>query len=371
MLLLVGIGFLIVYALLVFYIGWSGWSWMKPAVSARFRLAYITIVIVLAVSFIIGQLFGGISVMSIIGSYWIAVFSLLLLMLPIVHLSLWLLRLTRLPRHRTQKWAGSLTLVALMLLMAFGSFNAYSPTVRHYDIHIDKHVPGLDRLHVVMAADMHFGHLSGAAHAKRLVEQINALEPDIVLYPGDIIDNHLDVYTNKGIGSIIRGVNATYGVYASLGNHDKYKGGAPALIKTLEESGMRVLYDEVLSVNGVTIIGRMDHTDHDRAEFAVLMNGVDHSSPVFLLEHQPYDLDVAAEAGVDLMVSGHTHRGQIAPANLITSAIYENDWGHLQKGTFHSIVTSGFGFWGPPIRIGSRSEVVSITITFAPSPPGV
>jgi predicted MPP superfamily phosphohydrolase len=94
------------------------------------------------------------------------------------------------------------------------------------------------------------------------------------------------------------------------------------------------------------------------------MSTVDHSKPVIVLDHQPYDLGIAADNGVDLIVSGHTHRGQIAPANLITSAIFENDWGYLQKGSLHSVVTSGFGFWGPPIRIGSQSEIVLINLKF-------
>jgi uncharacterized protein len=94
-----------------------------------------------------------------------------------------------------------------------------------------------------------------------------------------------------------------------------------------------------------------------------LMEGVDLSRPVVLLDHQPYELDAAREAGIDLMVSGHTHRGQVAP--LVTKWIYENDWGLLQEESFTSIVTSGYGFWGPPIRLGSRSELVVIEVRFA------
>lgn len=88
------------------------------------------------------------------------------------------------------------------------------------------------------------------------------------------------------------------------------------------------------------------------------------TKPVILLEHQPYELSIAQQLGVDLMVSGHTHHGQVFPGNLITKAIYENDWGYVKNGDMHSIVTSGFGFWGPPIRIGTRSELISIRVQF-------
>lgn len=362
---LIGIGILIVYGVLVFYIGWSGWSWMKPLVAARFRMLYILVVAFLACSFILARFFSHFSVLSIIGSYWMAVFALLLLMLPVVHVTMWLLRLTRLPRRRVHKWAGSLTLAALSVLIAYGSFNAYSPVVRVYDVHIDKEVQGPKQLKVVMAADMHFGLLSGKAHAKRMVEEIAKLQPDLVLYPGDMIDDDLDVVLRRGIGDIIGAVEAPYGVYASLGNHDKTRGPIEELIAALEASNMTVLYDESVTIDGLmTIIGRKDRTERDRAALAELTAGVDGSLPLVLLDHQPYEFDIAERGGIDLMLSGHTHRGQIAPAHLITRAMYENDWGYLRKGELHSVVTSGYGFWGPPIRIGSRSELVQINLSF-------
>jgi predicted MPP superfamily phosphohydrolase len=365
MFVLVGILFLVLYGVLVFYIGWSGWSWMRPAVSAKFKIAYVVVLVFLASSFILGRFFGDFAFLSMIGSYWLAIFSLLLLMLPLVHLTTWLLRLTSLPRHSVQKWAGSLTLAALVSLLIYGSYNAYTPVVREYDVQLDKKVEGLSELKIVMAADMHFGLLSGKNHAKRLVEEINALKPDMVLYPGDIIDDDLDAYLKRRIDEIISEINVPYGVYASLGNHDKLDGPLEDLIAALERSNMKVLYDEGIVIDDkLTLVGRKDRTENDRATMEELMSTVDLSKPVIVLDHQPYDLGIAADNGVDLMVSGHTHRGQIAPANLITSAIFENDWGYLQKGSLHSVVTSGFGFWGPPIRIGSQSEIVLINLKF-------
>jgi uncharacterized protein len=365
MFVLIGIGFLLVYGLLVFYIGWSGWSWMRPAVSARFKLAYIVVLVFLAASFILGRVFSGIPVLSIIGSYWLAAFSLLLLMLPVVHLSLWLLRLTSLPRRRAQKWAGSITLALLLFLIGYGSFNAYSPVVREYNLAVDKHVEGMQELKIVMASDMHFGLLSGSSHAKRMVKEINALKPDLVLYPGDIIDDDLEAYLDRRIDVILKDVQAPFGVYASLGNHDKYDGTMEELIEALERSNMKVLYDEGVTIDGkLSLFGRKDRTEADRASVADLISGADRSKPVILMDHQPYELEADRQSGVDLVVSGHTHRGQIAPAHLITRAIYENDWGYLQKGSLHSVVTSGYGFWGPPIRLGSRSEIVVINLSF-------
>lgn len=365
MFILIGLIFLLIYGVLVFYIGWSGWRWMRPVVSARFKLFYIVIIVFLALSLILGRVFGSFSILSMIGSYWLAIFSLLLLLLPIAHLCIWLFRLTPLPRHQVQKWIGFVTLASFLILLGYGSYQAYTPVVREYDIHINKNVNGLDKLKVVMASDMHFGLLSGEGHAKKMVSVINELQPDLVLYPGDIIDDDLDAYRNRDFVNILSGVTAKYGVYASLGNHDKFDGPVQDIIDTLEQSNLSVLYDENITINDqFTLVGRKDRTEQDRATLSSLMEGLDTTKPLILLEHQPYDLDIAQQEGIDLMVSGHTHRGQIAPAHLITRAIYENDWGYLQKDSMHSIVTSGFGFWGPPIRLGSQSEIVQINITF-------
>ncbi|MBH5320134.1 metallophosphoesterase [Paenibacillus sp. GSMTC-2017] len=362
----IGLIFLVIYALIVFYIGWSGWSWMKSSVSRRFRLVYIISLVFLASSFILARVFEGSFILNWIGSYWLAIFSLLVLILPVVHLIVWLTKLTSLPRHHVQRWSGIITLTALVCLIGFGSFNAYSPYVKSYDIHIDKKGPVTGKLKIVMASDMHFGYLSGKDHAIRMVEEINALKPDIVLFPGDIIDDDIVPYVNQGIGKVLAQIKAPYGVYASLGNHDRFKGEMKDLIALLEESNMQVLYDETIDVGGwLTLIGRKDYSDKTRAELAQLTANLNQSNPIMLLDHQPHGFDIAEKLGIDLVVSGHTHRGQIAPANLITSRIFENDWGYLRKGQLHTIVSSGFGFWGPPIRIGSQAEIVLINATFS------
>ncbi len=307
----------------------------------------------------------GITFLNIVGAYWMACFYLLLLLVPLAHITVIVLRFTRLPRRGTQKWAGFVTLALLLSFMSYGIFNAYSPVVRNYEIKIEKGSSSLDRLDIAMAADTHFGLLSGKNHAERLVKEMNALNPDIILLPGDLFDDDVQPFLDQKIDEVLSKMHAPYGVYASLGNHDKHDGTIQELITALEQSGINVLYDEAVDVQGkFTLIGHKDRTDPERLPLETIMNGVDHTKPKILLEHQPYELDIAQHADIDLMVSGHTHRGQVFPGNLITNAIYENDWGYLKKEQMHTIVTSGFGFWGPPLRIGSRSEIVMINVQF-------
>ena len=367
--LVIGLLYFLLYAALVFYIGWSGWRWISPKAGTVLKYVYIAVIIAVASSFMLGRWTQNVLI-EMFGAYWMAVFYLLLLLLPLVQLVFRLLRFTRLPRQRARAWEGLATLILLTVFLAYGLFNAYSPVVRTYDIHIEKPESPSGSLNIVAASDTHFGVLSGKGHAERLVREINALDPDLVMFPGDLLDDAVEPFVDQGIDRILAQIDAEYGVYASLGNHDRHDGSMQELIGALERSGMKVLADERVTVGGadgtVTLIGRKDLSDPGRAGLSDLMEGVDRSKPVIVLDHQPYELDEASRQGVDLLLSGHTHRGQIFPGNLLTGIIYENDWGHLQKGTLHSVVTSGYGFWGPPIRIGTRSEIVRIRLTFGP-----
>jgi uncharacterized protein len=359
-----GVILFLVYHGLLLYFGWNGWVWLRSVWRERLILRYLYVLglMLLAYSFFLGRWLDNNLIVTVIGAYWIAVFYFLIFLLPLANLTVFLSRFTRWSKLRVIQWTGFATMVLLVLLVGWGAYNAYSPVVRSYQITIPKAVPDRQQLNIVMASDMHFGALSGSAHAKRLVERINAMKPDVVLFPGDIIDDDLVYYLKKGMPDILKQIEAP--VYASLGNHDRMQGD---LIRVLEESGMEVLYDEtILFDDRYTLIGRKDRRDRSRAELAQLMQQADTTKPVILLDHQPYDFDIAKNLGVDLLVAGHTHRGQIAPASLVTDKMYENDWGFLQKGQLHTIVSSGYGFWGTPIRTGTRSEIVQIHVTFAP-----
>jgi uncharacterized protein len=361
------VGVILVYNLLLFYIGWNGWKWLKTIGANKKQVGYIywPFLCLFAYSFVFGRFLEDSLVLTWVGAIWLGAFCFLLLILPIMNLIIFLTKVSRLSKTAAIKWSGIAVLTGLICFFGFGIYNAYSPVIKTYHINIPKPVAGKQNLNIVMASDMHFGALSGANQAKNLVKNINALEPDLVFFPGDIIDDDVKPYLEEGIPEILKQIKAP--VYASFGNHDRDEGAN--LVSVFTNSGMNVLADETLVLdNGITLVGRQDrgYQDITRAELSALMQKVDLTKPVFLLEHQPYDFDIALKNNVDLILSGHTHRGQIAPANLITNMIYENDWGYLKKGSLQSIVSSGYGFWGTPIRIGTRSEIVLLNVTFNP-----
>jgi len=160
------------------------------------------------------------------------------------------------------------------------------------------------------------------------------------------------------------------GVYASTGNHE-YIGGVERSVEYLVEHGITVLRDTSLVIDSVFILAAREDRDKNRSQtprltINELLEHLDHTKPIILLDHQPYKLNDAMLAGIDLQISGHTHHGQLWPFGYITQKIFEVSRGYKQKGNSHFIVSTGFGTWGPPIRTGNRPEIMEITLSFIP-----
>lgn len=172
------------------------------------------------------------------------------------------------------------------------------------------------------------------------------------------------------MSEILCGLSPKFGSFAVLGNHEYYGGQVEQAVRHLQQGGIRVLRDETVKVaDSFYIVGR-DYrgagrfTGQQRKELQVIMKGIDGSLPIILLDHEPVCLEEAKQAGVDLQLSGHTHKGQFFPNQLVTGMMFDIDWGYLRRENLQVIVSSGFGTWGPPIRIGNRPEIVDIMIHF-------
>jgi predicted MPP superfamily phosphohydrolase len=138
----------------------------------------------------------------------------------------------------------------------------------------------------------------------------------------------------------------------------------------MEEYGMKILRDEYEFIDSsFYLVGRDDvvkkqFTGRERKKLNEIISSINSNYPKVLLDHTPVKLEQAENNGIDLQFSGHTHHGQIWPANIITNMIYEVSWGYLEKGKTKYYVSSGAGTWGPPVRTGSKSEIVNIKIKF-------
>ncbi|MCC3357711.1 metallophosphoesterase [Bacillus sp. REN16] len=349
--------FLLLYCGMSFFFGYMGWVWLKHSFNFRQKKTYITVVLIFSLTIIVGFAASS-AILQTIGYFWLILSGFGLILLPIATLLFFLLK------RKGIRMIGFGVISLYILIFSFGTFYAWSPVLKTYDISIDKNVERND-LKIVMASDFHLGNIVGKKHLEKFVHLIEETRPDIVLLPGDLIDDHIDPFLKGNMGETLKKIDAPLGVYATLGNHDYYGSDNEKIVEEIEKLGIEVLTDEVTMIeNDFFIIGRNDDTDKNRDDIESLVSSLDSAKPMIMLDHQPNQLDAALGNGIDLILSGHTHRGQIFPGNLITGMLYENDYGLLKKGNLHSIVSSGFGTWGPPLRLGSRSEVVTINVSF-------
>lgn len=221
-------------------------------------------------------------------------------------------------------------------------------------------------LKIVAVSDLHLGHGIGKRELAKWVELINQEEPDIVLMAGDVVDMDIRPLRKQEMHQLFKQIKSKHGVYAVPGNHE-YFADILECQQFMDQAGVRLLRDEaVLIDNRFYIIGRDDRTYYGRKNNIYdLIDDLDTTKPMIVLDHQPFDLEDAARGKVDLQISGHTHYGQIWPVSWITNAIYERAHGYIQKEDTHIYVSSGLGIWGGKFRVGTQSEYVVINLNSA------
>lgn len=257
--------------------------------------------------------------------------------------------------------------ISLLLLVA-GHINAINPRVNKIEIDVDKKVSGRNTIKAVLVTDIHMGAIIQNGRIQKMVNMINDQAPDIILFGGDLVDHNPIPVIKKQMGEYFKQLKPELGMYAVTGNHE-FIGHVEVSIDYLTTVGIKYLRDTTINIGGVlTLAGRDDREKprfsdgQSRKELDEILTGADRRLPFILMDHQPVEYDKAERAGVDLMLSGHTHKGQIWPFNYLTSVIFENHYGLLQKGKSFFYTSSGYGSWGPPVRIGNRPEIVEIII---------
>ncbi|MFA5518644.1 MAG: metallophosphoesterase [Spirochaetota bacterium] len=350
--------------------------------SALMRIIYSVIILFPATAFIIGEvgektgLFQDNHILIFIGSLWLAfllyavLFTLTIDLIRAVNYFInflpdkeWMLN-----NNIPLKLMGAVTVLTGTIFFT-GFVIASSPIVKTIDLEINKKSPGLDSLNIVMASDIHLGNIVGANKFSRLVNTINTLDPDIVLFPGDIFDENLKPVIKNNHGDIMKSIKAHHGVFAVTGNHE-YIGGVNDAVAFLQKHGVTILRDKAVVIgNAFILVGREDlsisrFSDKKRNDLATILENTNTDMPVILMDHQPYSIDESAKEGVDLHLSGHTHNGQLWPFNYITRALYEISHGYKKIKNTHVYVSNGYGTWGPPVRTTGRPEVVNIKVKF-------
>lgn len=306
-----------------------------------------------------------------IGSFWLAYMLYLFIALFVIDL----VRIANYFFHflpeftQIMKFRLGLAVFSLAsVIVISGHINALWINVKEIQLVIHKKVSGPSEVKIMMASDIHLGALIGERREKKLLDIAREQKPDMVLLCGDLIDGEIAPVLRKNLGRHIQELNTPLGTYAILGNHE-YIGGIDKTLPYLKSINIKVLVDEVITLpDSIQLVGRNDRSggrgNTPIKPLSELVSNVDSSKPIIVMNHQPYNLQEVADAKVDLHLSGHTHHGQLWPFNYLTSAIFELSHGLLQKGSSYFYVSSGFGSWGPSVRVGNRPEVVIFTLKF-------
>lgn len=256
-------------------------------------------------------------------------------------------------------------LLLTFAVLSYGYFRYSHFDIRNININIAKPVEGNKQLRVVAISDVHLGYGTNRARLQLYIQKIQDIQPDLILLSGDLIDNSLKPVVSQEMEKDLCHLKAPLGVYMVPGNHEYISGIKSCHDYIRENTSITWLQDSIVVLpNGIQIVGRDDRSNRNRRLLSQLVEPLDSQLPILLLDHQPYHLEEAKNAGVDLQFSGHTHHGQVWPLNLLTDYLFEVSYGYRQFGSTHVYVSSGLSLWGPPFRIGTRSEMVIFNLNF-------
>ena len=355
------------------------------------RYLIVGIYIFFASSFIVGFFLPFRSI-KIVGNYWLGVVQYILLFVIWFDLIRIILLKWKLINEKIIHARKTFILVGILCFLVVGAFSTYGVihakkiVVNSYQVQIDKKVDKFSNLKVALVSDLHFGYNSSLSHVKKMVKLINESDPDVVVIAGDIFDNSYEaIYEPDKIIQEIKKIKTKYGVYAVYGNHDideKILAGFtfswkknknlndPRMTSFLEKANVKLLRDESLLIDdSFYLVGRIDYHKYGmevekRKTIEELVSSFDKSKPIILIDHEPYELEEIAKAGVDLDLSGHTHNGQMFPSNVFIKFIWKNPHGLLKVDNMYSAVTSGVGVYGPNMRVGTTAEVMVLDLSF-------
>ncbi|NQT33997.1 metallophosphoesterase [bacterium] len=306
-----------------------------------------------------------------IGSFWLALLTygvMIALMVDIVRftdlLTGWLPDWIISNRLLAGRMLFTASLVLIVMLLTGGHIRSLYPLTPEYEIELESLPADHNEYRIVMLSDVHLGVIVGEKRLRRIVEQVNDLSPDVILIAGDLLDESFE--NIPWVAQALSGFEAGDGVFAVTGNHEFY-GGVLGFEEIMKEAGIKPLRNESFIIdNSVMLIGLDDQTGG--RQFKVKQIHIselvpeENQLPVILIHHTPSRIKEAAEAGVDLMLSGHVHEGQLWPVKYIAEAVYGVKTGLTKVDRMYFYLSSGVGTWGPPVRIGAAPEIVTLVL---------
>ena len=252
-----------------------------------------------------------------------------------------------------------------LIIVVGGIINFNTIRVSEYTIEIPARSSKVNHLRIAFAADFHIDANTPEGFIKNFVTEVNDIAPDIVLFGGDIIEGR-NAGGLQSKAELLKHITAKYGMFGVLGNHDRYRG--PGIGDFFDNAGIALLLDTVMVVDGaLSLAGRLDSGTRGRKKVNELLATAIDTLPLIMLDHRPSEFAEVIASKTDVLLSGHTHRGQMFPLNLIISRMYELSYGYKQIENVHFFVTSGIRLWRYPVRTVGKSEIMLINVTFDPN----
>jgi uncharacterized protein len=245
-----------------------------------------------------------------------------------------------------------------LLASLYGIVNAAWTRVRRVTVKLPNLPESWRGRVAALVTDTHLGHVRGVRFMRRIVATLSRLRPDIVFIGGDMYDGTAAKVDDLALPWAR--LAPPLGTYFVSGNHEEFSDPAKYL-NAVKQSGVRVLNNEKVTVDGLQIVGVhfRDSTSDERFREVLRQSALDRSRASILLTHAPDRLRITEEAGFSLQLSGHTHGGQFFPFTWITSRLYGKFVHGLQRlGNLLVYTSYGAGTWGPPLRVGTKPEIV-------------
>ena len=342
------------------------WPGFTPGAVANLRTATL----VLAISFVAASLlsfrFSNVAVRIFywIAAVWLGFLNFFFWASWVIWIAWFALRLSHLAANpgaiRTPLAAAVYSVAALAGI--YGLINARVIRIRRVAVQIPNLPASWRGRGAVLLSDLHLGPINGVRFCRRLVALAARFQPDVVFLPGDLFDG-----TKGELDRLLapfQGLTPPFGIYFSTGNHEEFT--APThYIEAIARAGIRVLANERVMVDGLEIAGVLYHDSSSPLRMKAVLDRLrpnphrENSQPGILLNHAPVRLPIVEQAGFSLQLSGHTHGGQFLPFTWITSSVFGPFTSGLHRfGALQVYTSTGAGTWGPPMRVGTRPEIV-------------
>lgn len=344
-------------------------------IDRRYRFHYIIVYTILFSIYPLSLAFGGDaasfgSVLEKVANYMLPFFLyvficvLVLDILLLVNLFLKIVPAMTLKSKRIRKSALFIVIFISAAIVTAGVINFNTIRTTEYKVHIAGRSPEGSPLLVAFVSDFHLQEDVNIHFVEKFVRKINEIGPDLLLFGGDIVEGDENDGKMEKFEDLIAGIKTRFGMYGVLGNHEHYARQDQGSF--FNKAGITILRDSAVIIGNILILaGRNDSHTKTRKSAKELMNSLPDSLPVILMDHRPTEIDQIAETSADIVLSGHTHNGQLFPVNLITRSIYLLSYGHMKKGNTDFFVSSGIRLWGPPVRTTRKSEILLLEINMS------